>query len=34
MLRRLRDEAGALAGELVLGQLCESAQVPATYCAL
>ena len=30
MLRRLRDEADTLAGELVLGHLCEAAQVRLT----
>ena len=31
LLRRLRDEAEGLAGELVLGHLCEAAQV--TVCS-
>ena len=33
LLRRLRSEAAALAGELVLGHLCEAAQVGPTRCA-
>ena len=30
-MRRLRDEAADLAGELVLGHLCEAAQVNFSY---